>query len=329
MPHQNRVVRAVALIIISCALSTSPSALAQAFPSKPIRLVTPFPAGSGADLLDRPMAEHMSKTLGQPVILDSRPGGGGVVASEYVKSQPADGYTMYHASNALISQSLRKDARTDIKRDFSPIGPIAYVPAVLAVNVDTGIKTLKELLERARANPGKLNYASYGVGSGAHVFMELLKQEARVFIVHIPYQGAAQAALDTAAGRVEMTLSVPPVIRPFVASLGGNGRLQMLAVGSAERAPMLPEVPGMRESGFPNIDFRLWGGLVGPARMPSEIVDTLARAKDAAFKDPKVLEPTERAGQTPLYGGPKEFAQIIDREYDATVKLIKAGVKIE
>jgi len=306
------------------------NAAAQAFPNKPLRFVISFPAGSATDTLYRPVLDFMTKELGQNVLLDPRPGGGGVVASTFVKSQPADGYTFYLASNSLVSQSLRAGSTIDIKRDFSPIVPTAYSPIVLAVNADLGMKTLKDVIARARANPGKLNYASYGIGSGAHVFMELLKQEAKSFIVHIPYQGTAQATADTAAGRTELTATILQTVRPFVASMGGSGKLLVLATGGAERTPLLPDAPGMRESGFPQIDFTLWGGFVGPAGMPSDVVQTLARVTNAAYKDPKMIELATRFGQVPLYGGPKEFAAIIDREYTATVRLIKeTGLKLE
>jgi tripartite-type tricarboxylate transporter receptor subunit TctC len=306
------------------------SAQAQAYPNKPIRFVIGFPAGSATDITFRPIMEHMSQTLGQNVIIDARPGGGGTVGAQYVKSQPGDGYTFYLASNALVSVALRSKGEIDLRRDYSPIAPVTVSPLVLGVTSTLKINSLKDLIDEARANPGKINYASYGVGSGAHVFMELLLSEAKVNMVHVPYQGTAQATTDTAEGRVQVTGTILATARPHVASMGGSGKLRLIAVSTGERSPLAPDLPGMRESGFPQIDFPLWGGFVGPAGIPRPIVDTLARASAAAYKDPKIIEMAAKFGQTPVYGGPEDLSRIMLREYDATAKLIKeAGLKIE
>ena len=332
MPHRYKTPTTVVLTAACAALLTAFAApvSAQAFPNKPIRFVIPFPAGSASDTVYRPVLEHMSKTLGQNVLLDPRPGGGGTVAVAHMKTLPADGYAFYLASNTLVAQSLRRDALVDIRRDFSPIGPATDSALVVAVNADLNIKTLKDLVERARANPGKLNYSSYGIGSGAHVFMELLKQEAKIFMLHIPYQSTAAATADAAAGRVEVTGTVLSTARAFVAEFGGSGKLRLIAVGSTERSPLMPGVPGMKESGFPQIDFSLWGGFVGPAGLPEAVVETLVRAKEAAYKDPKIMELVARFGQVPRPGGASDLARIINREYDALARLIKEyGLTLE
>jgi tripartite-type tricarboxylate transporter receptor subunit TctC len=330
MPHRSSASTAAARTALLASLLVCASASAQPFPSKPIRYVVPFPAGSATDTLFRPVVEHMSRTLGQNVLMDFRPGGGGVVASNYVKSQPADGYTFYLASNALLSQTFRAGTGIDIRRDFTPIAPTAYAPIVLAVNSDLGLKTLKDVIAHARANPGKLNYASYGIGSGAHVFMELIKQETKTFVLHIPYQGTAQATADAAAGRVELTATILQTVRPFVGSLGGSGRLLLLAVGSVERTPLLPDVPGMREAGLPQIDFTLWGGFVGPTGLPPGVIEPLARATNAAYKDPAIADLARKFGQVPVIGGPGDLARMIEQEYVATARLVKeAGLKFE
>jgi tripartite-type tricarboxylate transporter receptor subunit TctC len=318
--------KALALVTAAGALLASGPVAAQAFPSKPIRFVIGFPAGSATDVTFRPIMEHMSGILGQNVLLDFRPGGGGMVAALHVKTQPADGYTFYLASNSLVSASLKPKSEVDVRRDYSPIAPVTVSPLVIAVNAESKIRSMKDLIAEAKAKPGQLNYASYGVGSGAHVFMELLKHEAKVFILHIPYQGTAQATADTATGRVEVTATILATANPHVAS----GRLRLLAVALAERSPLAPDVPGMKESGFPQLDFPLWGGFVGPPGMPRNVVDVLARAATATYKDPKIIAMAAKFGQAPVYGGPEELARIISREYEATARLVKeAGLKLE
>jgi tripartite-type tricarboxylate transporter receptor subunit TctC len=322
--------RVFRIALAGVCLGLATGAMAQAFPSRPIKYVIPFPAGSATDVVFRPVVEHMSKTLGQNVLMDAHPGGGGAVASAFVKSQPPDGYTFYLASNTLVTNSLRANATADAKRDFSPICATTDSALVVAANADSGIDSLKDLIEKARANPGKLNYGSYGIGSGAHVFMELLKRQAKIFVVHIPYQGTAQATADAAAGRVEVSATILATARPFVASLGGSGKLKLIFVGSAERSALMPDVPGMKESGFPQIDFNLWGGFVGPAGLPKNVIDTLQRAAHAAYRDPQILELIRKFGQVANYGDAAAFARTINREYDETARLIKeAGLKLD
>ena len=307
------------------------SAYAQAFPSKPIKLVMPFPAGSGSDLTFRPIVEHMTKTMNVSVLLDPRPGGGGNVSALHVRQQPPDGYTIYAVSNTTLIKSLGKDAQIDIRKDFAPIAPNNIAPMLIMVNSEQ-IKatTLKELLDHARANPGKIDYASYGIGSGSHLFFELLKYKAKVSMVHIPYQGTAQAAADTAAGRTHVTGTILATARPFIADLGGSGTLRLIAHSRAERTPLLPNTPGMKESGFPEFDYGLWGGYVGPAGMQKDVVDVLNRALNAAMKDPGLLKVYERLGLVALGGTPEDLTRMINREWAEYTELIQStGLKLE
>lgn len=304
---------------------------AQNFPNKPIRMVLPFPAGSATEITFRPMAEVMTKLLGQPVLVDARPGGGSMVGSLYVKTQPADGYTMVMASNTLTVRSLVKDAQVDVRKDYTPISLTSIAPLVIAVNAEqVKATTFRGLMDEARANPGKLNYGSYGIGSGAHMFMELMLNEHKVSMVHVPFQGTAQATLDAAAGRIQVNPTLYPTLTAHVASLGGSGKLRMIAISMAERSRLIPGVPGMKESGYPDMDYGLWGGMVGPAGMPRPIVDTLNRAINEALKDPKVAENFNRIGTNPLGGTPEDMARRIQIEYDAYAKLIKeTGISLE
>jgi tripartite-type tricarboxylate transporter receptor subunit TctC len=318
--------------LAACALlaAASTPASAQAFPTKPIRFVIGFPAGSAGDLTFRPTAEHMTRTLGQNVLIDPRPGGGGMVAALFVKSQPPDGYTFHLASNSIVGASLRQNSEIDVRRDFSPIAPVTAAPLFIGISTDLSkASTLREFLDEVRAKPGQLSYSSNGVGASGHVVMEILLAEARGQMVHVPYQGGAQATADTATGRVIATATSLAALRPFVASLGGSGKVKILAATTGERSQILPEVPGMREAGLPQVDFPTWAGFVGPRGMPRDVVDVLGRAASAAHKDPQVIAVLAKLGVYPVYGGPEDLTRIINREFDATAKLVKDGLKLE
>jgi tripartite-type tricarboxylate transporter receptor subunit TctC len=318
------------LVAAVCSTLVAQPVLAQAYPSKPIRFVFGFPAGSATDTLFRPVMEHMSGTLGQPIVMDAHPGGGGMVAALHIKSQPPDGYAFYFGSTSLINAALRQPEAINLRRDFTPICVVTSAPLLIAVNADTDIKTFKDLIDQARAKPGQLNYASYGIGSGAHVFMEWLQSEAKIKLTHVPYQGISQAMLDLVAGRVQVTATIVASARPYAKELGGSGKIRLLATGTRERSPLVPDVPGMREVGYPQLDLPLWGGFLGPAGMPRNVVDTLAHATDIAYKDPKIVEMANRFGQAVTFAGSEELQRLMQHEYDATTKLIKeAGLKLE
>jgi tripartite-type tricarboxylate transporter receptor subunit TctC len=315
---------------LAAAILAAPAA-AQTFPNKPLRFVHPFAAGSGTDVTYRPVMERLSAILGQPITTDPRPGGGSTVASLYVKSQPADGYTFYNISTTQIVRSLVPNPEVDVRKDFTPIACNTASPLVITVNTDQ-IKatTLKELIEDARARPGQINYASYGIGSGAHLLFEHLLYDAKASMVHVPYQGTAQAAADTVSGRTQVTATIVVTLRPFVSSLGGSGKLRMLAVSTADASPVVPGVPGLKEAGFPDIDYNLWGAFVGPLGIPRDIVEILNRAMTATYKDAKIIEMAAKSGQTVTYCTPDELARKTQREYDTLSRLMKAtGLKLE
>jgi tripartite-type tricarboxylate transporter receptor subunit TctC len=318
------------LIAVVVSAGFAGTAAAQSFPSKPVRLVHPFTAGSGAELSYRPLAEEVGAALGQNVIVEAKPGGGSLVASLHVKSQPADGYTIYAASNTAVVKSLVPDPQIDIRKDFTPIVYGFIAPMVISVNVEhVKATTLRQLIDEARANPGKLNYASYGIGSGAHMFFALLLNETKVNMVHVPFQGTAQAAADTVAGRTQVTGTLIGSIAAFLPGTG-SGKLRALAVSTADASPLVAGVPGMKDAGFAEIDYPLWGGFVGPAGMPRDIVMKLNQAFNTAFKAPKSIENARRVGNVPIGGTPEDLARAIEREYNAYAKLIKdTGLKLE
>ena len=332
-PRLRATTRLLAGMVLGAALlaGIATPVAAQGFPNKPIRMVLPFPAGSATEITFRPVAESMTKILGQPVLIDAKPGGGSMVGSLYVKAQPADGYTMVMASNTLTVRSLVKDAQVDVRKDYTPISLTSIAPLVIAVNTEqVKATTFKGLMDEARANPGKFNYGSYGIGSGAHMFMELMLNENKVSMVHVPFQGTAQASMDAAAGRIQVNPTLYPTLTAHVASLGGSGKLRMIAISTAERSRLIPGVPGMKESGYPDMDYGLWGGMVGPAGMPRPIVEMLNRAINEALRDPKVAENFNRIGTNPLGGTPEDMARRIQIEYDAYAKLIKeTGISLE
>jgi len=326
------VARGMLLAATAATALALPEAVAQQpFPNRPLRFVHPFPGGSATDTIYRPVMDLLSTLLGQPIITDPRPGGSSTVASIYVRHQPPDGYTFYLASSSLIVRSLVPNAEIDVRKDFTPIACNTVSPLFLVVNSEqVKATTLKELIDDARAHPGQINYASYGVGSGAHIFLESLLYDAKVNMVHIPYQGTAQATADTAAGRTQVTATIIATMRPFVSSYGGNGKLRVLAASTAERSPLAPDVPGMKDSGFPHVDSPQWGGYVGPAGVPRSAVDVLNRAMTAAYKDPKIIELTARFGQVPFSCTPDELARMISKEYDNLAALVReAGIKLQ
>jgi tripartite-type tricarboxylate transporter receptor subunit TctC len=320
-----RIARLAALCVASgAALSATAQ---QSFPNRTVRLVLPFAAGGGPDLVNRPVAEHMTKTLGQPVVLDNRPGGGGLVASQFVKAAPPDGHVFYQIAGSIVVQSVRDNPPVHILRDFTFIAPHTRNVIMVIVSPEhSKARTLKELIEESRANPGKLNYASYGMGTSGHMFTELLASEAKVKWVHVPFSSTTQAAAETVAGRTQLTVLGITTVAPFVSS----GKLRMLAVSTAERWPLNPDVPGMRESGFPQIDFPVWAGYVGPAGMPREIVNRLNQAINLALKDPEVVEFYRKVQTVAVGGTPEDLKNSVEREYNAYLKLMKeTGLKLE
>lgn len=330
--HSRWIRAALALTAAVSALAfNAPTAFAQAYPNRPITLVIPFPPGAGSDLVLRPLAEHISKTLGQNVLVDNKPGGGSIIASKYVKQQPADGYTIYHVSNTALTKSMVPDAEVDIRKDFTPIIMPLYSPLIITVNSDQmKATTVKEMIAEIRTKPGQLNYGSYGIGSGGHLFMEILLNEGKAKMVHVPFQGTAQAVTATVAGEVQVTTSILASLRAHIKETSGSGKLRVIAVTTGDRSGVLPNTPGMKEAGYPDIDYSIWSGIVGPAGLPRDVVAKLNQALNTAVKDPKIIETELRFGQFTKGGTPEVLVDQINREFNAYAKLIKeTGLKLE
>jgi tripartite-type tricarboxylate transporter receptor subunit TctC len=300
------------------------------YPAKPITYVLATTAGGGAETAFRPIAESLAKVLGQSVVLEFKPGAGGDIASLYVKSQPPDGYTVFAASNQVVVRSVVPDAKIDARKDFTHISPSGGQPFLIAVNAEQ-IKatTIRELLEDARKRPGDINYATYGVGSGAHLLMELLLHEAKVKMTVVHYKSTAGSVTDTVGGRTQVVIGIMPTMAPFVASQGGSGKLRVLAVSSQERTPIFPDIPAMKESGY-QLDYMGWSGFMGPPGMSPELISRLNRAYNDAIKDPETVARTRKNGSINTGGTPQQLTQLVEREYNSYMRLIKeTGLKLE
>ena len=313
-------------LLTGLSLLLSPAlAAAQDFPSKPIRLIVPFPAGGPNDIIARVIGQRMSELLKQPVLIDNRGGQGGVLGTDAVAKAPPDGYTIAISSaGALaISPSMEKVAY-DTRKDLQPITLVAKVPEMLVVATDVPAKDMNELIALARAQPGKLNFASSGPGSLPHLAGELLKLTAKIDIVHVPYRGAAPAVNDLLGQQVQMAFLDLPVLLPHIKA----GTLRPIALGAPQRAPTAPEVPTTAEVGMPDILIENWYGMVAPAGTPAAVVATLNRVAIEAMRDPAVKEKLASQGAELIGDTPEHFRGFIDDEIKKWEKVIKdAGVE--
>ena len=299
-------------------------AAAQDFPAKPIKLIVPFPAGGPNDIIARVIGQRMSEIAKQPVLIDNRGGQGGVIGTDAVAKAAPDGYTIAISSaGALaISPSMEKVAYDTLK-DFAPVTLVATVPEMLVVATNVPAKDMKELVALAKAQPGKLNFASSGPGSLPHLAGELLKLTANIDIVHVPYRGAAPAVNDLLGQQVQMTFLDLPVLLPQIKA----GSLRPIAIGAPERAPTAMEVPTTAEAGMPGMIIENWYGMVAPAATPPAIIASLHKITTEAMTDPTVKEKLAAQGATLVGDTPEHFRTFIDSETRKWAKVIKdAGV---
>lgn len=307
-------------------LTLGAGAEAQSYPDKPIRLVVPFPAGSGTDIIGRLLGQQMSLDFGQPVIVDNRPGASTIVGTDIVAKAAPDGYTMVMASNnhAMNPSLFEGKLPFDSIKDFAAVGEVAVLPFILVVNPNLPAKTLSELI--ALAKKGRLTYASTGNGTPPHVAGEMLKRAAKVDITHIPYKGSAAAVQDVVSGQVSMMF----VNVPSGMSLVQAGKLRVLAVGSAKRLASMPDVPTVAELGFPGFDVSLWMGLLMPAGTPAAVIDRMSREVEHALADPALARKIEEQGAEPAYTPPAMFSKFIadeTRRFDELVK--EVGLRVD
>jgi tripartite-type tricarboxylate transporter receptor subunit TctC len=320
----NKWLRAAAATVAILAISSGASA--QSFPSKTVHLLVPYPAGGAVDVLTRTLGDVVAKTWGQTVIVENRPGAGGVIASQALVAAPPDGHTLIvvasgHATNPFLYPKLPYDTF----RDFTPISLLASSPNILLVRADSPFKTLADVIEQAKAKPGSLSFAHAGNGTSTHLAGELLKSLAKVDIAAIPYKGGAPAINDLLGGQIPLSINNGPESVGQIAA----GTVRALAVTTARRAPFLPDVPSMGEivAGY---DTEVWWGLLGPANMPPDLVAKLARDFVDALNNATVKERLTKLGASPIGSSPQDFAAKIRADYDKWGPIFKAtGIKAE
>jgi tripartite-type tricarboxylate transporter receptor subunit TctC len=310
-----KTLKTIALCLIAGVFSATAAAAdvpAAAYPHKPIRLVVPWAPGGFTDSLARLVAEQMGRGLGQPVIVENRPGASGIMGTESVARSVPDGYTllMATAETHAINPSIYPKLRYDAVSDFSPVGSIASVPLFLMTNVDVAEKSFPELMSAAKKSPQRFKYASWGLGSTGHLAFEMLNAPASIEMIHVPYKGLGPALTDVIAGRVEMTLATILSSDQFVKA----NRLRPLAVTSPKRSPLAPSIPAISELGYPVYDVALWYGLVAPANTPAVVVNRLNDALREAVTDPGFRAKMAASDAEILVRSPQEFAEFLSRE---------------
>ncbi|MES2399305.1 MAG: tripartite tricarboxylate transporter substrate binding protein [Pseudomonadota bacterium] len=315
------------LLAGSLLILASTMAAAQ-YPDKPVKLVVPATAGDGSDLLARALAKSMGDAMGQPFIVDNKPGAGGSIGANIVAKSPANGYTLFLANGSShgVTPGLYPKLPYDSVQDFSPVALIATAPNLLVVNAATGIRNYADFVRVARQQPGKITIASAGSGSLSHLSGELLKSSAGIDLLHVPYKGAAPAVTDLMGGQVQSMIINIPTVLPFLRS----GKLRALAVTSARRSSELPDVPTLAESGLTGYETVAWFGLLAPANTPPQIVLQLQAQVQKSLQQPEIRETLNRTGADASGIGPSEFAAFIKSEiakYSAVIK--SAGVKVD
>ncbi len=305
------------VVSVACTLP----ACAQGYPDKSIRLVVPYPPGGTADLLARLISQGLGEGLKQPIVVDNRGGAGGNIAAEHVARAPADGYTLLFGNVAVfsINPALYKKVPFDPIRDFAPISLVASVPQILLVHPTMPANSVKELIDHARSNPGTLNYASGGIGSATQLAVELIKTSAQVDIVHVPFKGSGPGLAALAGGQVSMMIENVPTALPFVRS----GKLRALAITTAQRSPLVSNLPTLAESGFPGYDLSAWFGIQAPAGTPAPIVARLNQEIVKAVQSPQTKERLSALGADPVANTPEAFAVFIKNELGKWAAIVK------
>jgi tripartite-type tricarboxylate transporter receptor subunit TctC len=294
------------LVVPLCSASA-----AEKYPSSPIRLIVPYPAGSSGDIIARMVGQKLNEKLGHAVVVDNRPGGAGIAAERTVATATPNGYTLLLTGlNHVTNVGLFSTLPFDTEHDFTPISEVGPVDLVLVANPSTGFKTAQDLIKAAKEKPGVINFASAGVGTGGHLAMELFARTAGISLVHVPYRGATPALTDVVAGHVKVLFTgVPPAVG-FIK----EHELNALAVAGAQRSALLPDVPTAQELGMKGFDVNVWFGVLGPPALPKPIVDTLAKELEDMVKDPKFKALLVAQGVTPVGSTPAEFATVIHND---------------
>ena len=316
------------VLVVGLALPALAAGTAASYPSRPIKMIVPYPPG-GADVMARLLADRLAAALGQPVIVENRGGGGGgTVGTKVVATAEPDGHTLLFTSPGPLTTSaaVYKNLDYDPIRSFAPIATIAVSPFLVVVHPSVPATTMQELIAYAKANPGKISFASVGHGTLPHLFGEMLKQRTGIEMIHVPYRGSGAAITDLLAGQVQMYIDNTRNILAFVQA----GKLRALAVTSETRAPELPALPTMPESGYPEFLATYWNGVLAPAATPRAIVDQLSAVINASLETPEMRASVTKLGMTPKIASPQEFAALIGAELDKWTAVAKAAnIKVD
>ena len=319
----------VSAIIVGTAVATVDTVRAQSYPTRPITFVVPFPPGTNIDVVSRPLAERLASSLGQPAIIDYRPGGaGGSVGVRVAAKAAPDGYTLLISSPGalVVAPAIYRDLGYDPTKDLIPVAMLFSVPQMLAVNPTVPVSSLQELVAYAKANPGKISFASPGYGTQPHLLGEMLKREAGVNIVHVPYKGPAQAMTDLLAGQVQMYFETVALFLPHVRA----GKAKALAVADETRSPHLPNVATTVESGFPELQATYWAGVLAPAGTPTSIVVKLNAAINDIVGSPGMQSNLDKISAKPRPGSPQEFAAFMAAQTRKWSEIVRAAdIKVE
>ena len=317
-----------ALAAAACAAGgSSLAAHAQTYPTKPIRFLVGFAAGGATDVSARMVSQRLAEALGQPVVVENRPGSGGLIATEAVSKSPADGYTllMMPAADA-VQPAIRRKLPYDLERDFTPIGRVVTGPWVVVVHPNVPARNIRDLVAVAKRSRDRLNYATSGIGSSAHIANELFNSMAGLKMVHVPYKGVSEGVTATAAGQTDMIFASITAAKPLL----GASRVRPLAISTITRTKLMPELPTIDESGVSGYDRSGWYGVLAPAGLSKEIVSRLNTAIAAGVNTPAMTEAFNRQGLEPGVMAPDEFAAFIRREVAQNIKVVKnAGIPVE
>ena len=310
-----------ALLSAAATLAAAPKGWAQAFPTKPMRFLVPYPVGGIVDIVARSVAEPMQADLGQPVVVDPKPGGNSTLATAMIPQAPADGYTWVMSTIAHVVVPHLQPVPFDALADFQPVALVAIATSVATVNPAVPVKTLKELVEYGRTNPGKLNYLNPGNGSSIHLSAELLKHQYKFDMTSVPYRGIPPGLPDLLEGRLQVGLLPGPLALQHVQA----GKLRALAVLAGQRLPTLPDVPTFAEAGYPEATLRCWFALHGPAGMPAAVVAKLNETLNKALATSDLRERFVTLGAEPYAGTPQQITELVRADVDKMARTIKAA----
>lgn len=315
------------LIGVGVMLMLCVQAWAQAYPNRAVKIIVPFATGGPADNYARFAAQKLQEALGQSFVVDNRPGAGSVIGTDLAAKAAPDGYTLLMMSNThTVNESLIPNKPFALMRDFVGVAPINYSDLLLVAHPSTGIQSVKELIDRAHAQPGRLNYASSGPGTPYHMAGELFKHQAKVFLVHIPYRGSSGARTDVLGGQVDMMFDAVTTMTEHVRS----GKVRAIATTGRQRSDVLPDVPTVSESGVPGYEATIWVGLMAPKGTPKAVIDKLNETLNAALRQPELKQQWSRQGATPMIMTPQAFDKFLHDDIAKWSTVIKsAGIKLD